>query len=213
MKRAPLTLGLVTALATPAAAQWLGEPVWNSPTGGGFVVSADYARPNENYGHGTAWGARLSFGVRTTTFTFGAASWTPEGGFSLTSFGGNAAFRLSGGKLLPTPSPGLWTNLQLGVAGTEATGALESPLVTTVTGAVGIGVQLPAPSFSVEPYVSPGIRYRSSVSGGGSSTEFGYAIGANVGFGSFGVHLAYDNEQVKGGGTVGVFGVGAHLAP
>ena len=31
--------------------------------------------------------------------------------------------------------------------------------------------------------------------------------------GLFGVHLAYDNEQLKGGGNVAVFGVGAHVAP
>src|SRR5438876_1023962 len=74
------------------------------------------------------------------------------------------------------------------------------------------GGWLRAQDVSVEPYFSPGIRYR-SVSGGGNSTEFGYAIGANVGFGLFGVHLAYDNEQLKGGGNVAVFGVGAHVAP
>jgi len=31
MKRAALTLGLTALLATPAAAQWWGEPVWKQP--------------------------------------------------------------------------------------------------------------------------------------------------------------------------------------
>jgi hypothetical protein len=208
MTRAMLLLGLVAGLAAPAAAQLLGEPLWNSPTGGGFAISADYAKPNSNYGGGTTWGARLSFGLGTTTFTLGAASW--EG---LTSIGANAGFRLSGGSLLPTASPGIWSNLQLGVGHTEETDVLVSPSATVVTGAVGVGVRLPAPAFTVEPYFSPGIRHRSSVPGGGSSTQFGYATGANVEFGSWGVHLAYDNEQTKGGGNIGVFGLGAHLTP
>jgi hypothetical protein len=36
-------------------------------------------------------------------------------------------------------------------------------------------------------------------------------FGANLSFGLVGVHLAYDNERLKGGGNRGVFGVGAHL--
>jgi hypothetical protein len=214
MKNAVLTLGLVTGLATPAPAQWLGVPVWNSPEGGGLTVSADYAKPNTDYGGGSTWGVRLSWGRGPITFTAGAANWQPRpAGESLTSIGGNAAFRLIGGTPLPTASPGIRANLQLGLAHTEVANLVVSPVSgTAVTGAVGFGARLRAPNFSVEPYFSPGIRYR-SVSGGENSTEFGYAIGANVGFGIFGVHLAYDNEKVKGGGNVGVFGVGAHVAP
>ena len=214
MRRAVLTLSVAAGLAAPAAAQWLGEPVWNSPTGGGFAVSADYAKPNSNYGSGTAWGARLSWGFGTTTFTLGAANWQPGGpGESFTSVGGGVAFRLIGGTLLPTAAPGLRANLQVGVAHTDVANLIFSPASeTVVTSAVGVGGRLPGPGFSVEPYVSPGIRYR-GYSDGTSSTEFGYAIGANVSFRSWGVHAAYDSENVKGGGNVGVFGVGAHVVP
>jgi hypothetical protein len=211
MNRALLTLGLAAGLAPPAAAQWLGEPAWNSPTGGGLAIDADYARPNSNYGSGSTWGARVSAGIGTMTVTVGAANWTPEGGASVTSYGFNAAFRLVGETLLPTPSSGIWANLQLGVAHTGDVEPLVATSATAVTGAVGLGVQLSAPGVTVEPYFSPGIRYRSS--GGASNTEFGYAIGADVGFGLFGVHLAYDNENVNGGGNVSVFGVGAHVTP
>jgi len=208
MNRAVLTLSLAAVLSTPAAAQWLGQPVWNSITGGGLAISADYAKPDDSYGGGTAWGARLSVGLATATFTIGAASW--EG---LTSVGGNVAIRLIGGALLPIPSRGIRANLQVGAVQTELANVVVSPSVTALTAAVGIGARLPAPGFSVEPYVSPGIRYHSEVSAGGSSTEFGYAIGANVGFGSWGVHLAFDNERLKSGGRVGVFGIGAHVTP
>ena len=214
MTRSVLTLGLAVWLAAPAAAQWLGVPVWNSPEGGGLTISADYAKPNSDYGSGSTWGVRVSWGHSTMTFTAGAASWKPGGSTeSLTSIGGNVAFRLIGGTPLPLASTGIRANLQLGLAHTEVANLVVSPTSgTAVTGAVGFGVRIRAPDFSVEPYFSPGIRYR-SVSGGGNSTEFGYAIGANVGFGLFGVHLAYDNEQNKGGGNVAVFGLGAQVAP
>ena len=214
MTRGVLTLSLGAGLVTRAAAQWLGVPVWNSPEGGGLTVSADYAKPNSDYGSGSTWGVRLSWGRGIASFTAGAASWQPGGGGeSLTSIGGNATFRIIGGTLPPIASNGIRANVQLGLAHTEVANLVVSSVSgTAVTGALGFGVRLRAQYFSAEPYFSPGIRYR-SVSGGGNSTAFGYAIGANVGFGLFGVHLAYDNEQLKGGGNVGVFGVGAHVAP
>jgi hypothetical protein len=208
MNRAVPTLGLLVSLAAPGAAQWLGEPVWNSPQGGGLSIGGDYAKPNSNYGKGNTWGVRASLGLGATTLTAGVVSWAPEGHGSLTSVGGNAAFRLSGDSLPP-----IAVILQVGAAHTdEANSLISFRSETVLTGALGFSVPLRAPRFSVEPYVSPGVRHR-SVSGGRSSTDFGYAIGANVGFGSFGVHVAYDNEKVKGGGNVGVLGVGAHVQP
>src|SRR3989449_4718475 len=77
--RAMLTLGLAAVVATPAAAQWLGEPVWNSPKGGtGVTISGDYARPNTDYGSGNTWGGRASLGIGTLTFTAGVARWKPD---------------------------------------------------------------------------------------------------------------------------------------
>ena len=214
MRHAVLTLGLAAGLAAPATAQWVGVPVWNSPEGGGLVVSADYAKPNTAFGGGSTWGVRFSWGRGTLTFTAGATSWQPgAAGESLTSIGGNAALRLNGGAPLVSASPGFRANLQLGFAHSEVANVVVSPISgTSVTGAVGFGARLAAPNITVEPYFSPGLRYR-GVAGGANSTEFGYAIGANVGFGRFGVHLAYDNEQLQGGGNVGVIGVGAHVAP
>src|SRR3989449_1972072 len=78
MKRAALTLGL-TLLATPAAAQWLGEPMWNDPTAGtGFTIYGDYSRPNSNAGGGTAFGGRVALGAGIFTLTGGVASWDPD---------------------------------------------------------------------------------------------------------------------------------------
>ena len=204
MKRMVVIAGLLAFLATPAAAQWLGEPVWNSPKGGtGVTISGDYAGPNSDYGKGNTWGGRASLGIGTVTLTAGVASWKPDAATeSFTSIGGNAAFRLIGGSLLPFS-----VNLQVGAARTDS--ANSTPALTTVTGAAGVSVPLPTPGISIEPYFSPGIRYHSS--GGNNTTQFGYVFGANLSFGLVGVHLAYDNERRQGGGNRGVFGVGAHL--
>ena len=205
MKHAAIWLGLTVLLAAPAAAQWLGEPVWNSPKGGtGLTISGDYARPDSGYGKGNAWGGRASLGLSTITLTAGVASWKPEGATqSLTSVGGNVAFRLIGGSLLPVA-----INMQLGGASTSSSGV--SAKATTLIGAAGISVPLPTPGFSIEPYFSPGVRYRNS-GGGTNTTNFGYAFGANLGFGLLGVHLAYDHEHNKSNNASGsVFGVGLH---
>src|SRR5712691_9630407 len=102
LMRAALTVALSAFLATPAAAQWLGEPVWNSPKGGtGVTISGDYAHPNSDYGKGNAWGGRASLGLSPLTFTAGVASWKQPGATqSLTSVGGNVVFLLIGGSLL-----------------------------------------------------------------------------------------------------------------
>jgi len=203
--RAGLTLGVMVLLATPAAAQWLGEPVWNSPKGGtGLTISGDYARPNADYGKGNAWGGRAALGLGTLTVTAGATTWKPDGAAeSFTSIGGNADFRLIGGSLLPFA-----VNLQAGAARSDSANAV--PATTRVTGAVGFSVPLPTPGISIEPYFSPGIRYQ-KVGSLSSSTKFGYVFGANMSFGLVGAHIAYDNERKDGGGSRGVFGVGLHL--
>jgi hypothetical protein len=207
MKRAVLTLGFVAVVTTQAAAQWLGEPVWNSPRGGsGVTISGDYAAPNFNYGKGHTWGSRVALGLGTVSVELGVASWKPEGAQSFTSVGGNAAFRLIGGSLLPVA-----VNLQIGAARTDSANLF--PARTRVIGAVGFSIPLPTPGLSIEPYFSPGLRH-TSVSGptGASQTNFGYAIGANIDLGTLGLHLAYDNEKQKNGyPSVGVFGIGAHV--
>src|SRR2546428_616013 len=92
--RAGLTLGVMVLLATPAAAQWLGQPVWNSPKGGtGLPISGGYALPNAEFGKGNAWGGRAALGLGTLTVTAGATTWKPDAAAeSFTSIGGNADF-------------------------------------------------------------------------------------------------------------------------
>src|SRR2546430_4892693 len=79
MKRAAICLALAAFVTAPAAAQWLGMPVWNSPKGGtGITINGDWGRPDSTSGKGNAFGGRASLGLGTLTLTAGVASYKPE---------------------------------------------------------------------------------------------------------------------------------------
>lgn len=211
--RAVVLLGMTVLMVTPAAAQWLGMPAWNSPKlGTGVTFYGDYGAPNDSAGKGNAFGGRASLGIGTITLTAGVASWKPGGqNARATSYGGTAAFRLIGGSLIPVS-----VNLQLGAAHSAAvtSGTQTFPGQTNVMGAVGLSVPLPTPGISIEPFFSPGIRYHkfSNVPTGvkDHQTNFGWVIGGNLSFGLIGIHVAYDSEKFDNG-THGVLGVGADV--
>src|SRR5256885_9935415 len=201
MKRSALVVIVSAVLvAAPAAAQWTGMPVWNDPKGGtGITISGEYGRPNSAYGKGNAWGGRAALGVGTVTLTAGVATYKPEGSSdATTTVGGQAAFRVIGGSLLPFA-----VNLQAGAGTSTKITSSNYPKRTSVTGAVGMSVLLPTPGVSIEPYFSPGIRYiktEDAITGvAASQTKFGYALGANLTFGMLGVHLAYDYQKLDVG--------------
>ena len=76
MKRAVLTLGLAAVVvATPAAAQWLGEPMWIPKSGTGITIYGDYGRPNTNAGKGNAFGGRVALGLSTVTLSVPPMCW------------------------------------------------------------------------------------------------------------------------------------------
>jgi hypothetical protein len=208
MKRILTTAGLALLCAAPAAAQFSGMPVWNSPKGGtGVTISGDFGLPGAGAGKGTAFGARASVGLANVTLTGGMARWTPDGlSESLTSFGGSGAFRVIGGSLLPVA-----INLIAGVARSNAIGIgpLSIPATTSVVAGGGVSAKVPTPGVSFEPYVS--LTNRWAVASGSTASNFGVTFGANLGFGLFGVHLAYDTVSGSGA-SQGVFGLGAHVA-
>ena len=206
MKRAVMILALAASTATPAAAQWFGMPAWNSPKGGtGITISGDYGKPNADFGKGNAFGARASLGLANLTVTAGLSSWKPEGATSsLTSVGGQAAFRVIGGSLIPVS-----INLQLGAGRTSCSGCNS---LTNITAGGGVSASIPSPGISIEPYLSISNRWHKVATVSGTESNIGWVIGANVGFGMFGVHLAYDSEKFDDGTTGGIIGIGAHVA-
>ena len=103
MKRSVMILALAAVAAVPASAQWAGMPVWNSPKGGtGITINGDYGHPNADGGKGSAFGARASIGLANLTLTAGVVRWKPETfNDAATGVGGQAAFRVIGGSLIP----------------------------------------------------------------------------------------------------------------
>ena len=210
MKRAVMILALAASAATPAAAQWAGMPVWNSPKGGtGITVYGDYGHPNADGGKGSAFGARASLGLANLTVTAGVVRWKPEGFDAATGVGGQAAFRVIGGSLIP-----ISINLQLGAGtfGKLTSGATTVPKATEITAGGGVAASVPTPGISIEPYLSVTNRWHKLSGISGTPSNIGWTIGANLGFGMFGIHVAYDSEKLDSGGTSGIIGIGAHVA-
>lgn len=206
MKRLILVSALVAGAAAPAAAQFLGMPVWNSPKGGtGITISGDYGKPNADLGKGNAFGARGTVGLGSLSLTAGFSTWKPSGATSsLKSIGGDAAFRVIGGSLLPI-------NLNLLVGGARTTVSGGTGNLTTLVAGAGVSVSLPTPGIQVEPYLSVANRWHKPT-GGSTDSNIGWTIGANLGFGMMGAHVAYDSESLGGGATGGILGLGLHLS-
>jgi len=98
-----------------------------------------------------------------------------------------------------------------GTASEYATGGVSVPKTTNLFVGAGVSVNVPTAGMTIEPYLSVSNRWHTP-SGGSSESNIGWVLGANVGFGMFGVHVAYDSEKLNSGATAGVFGIGAHFA-
>ncbi|HZE93701.1 MAG TPA: hypothetical protein VEZ49_03260 [Gemmatimonadales bacterium] len=208
MKRLAAIIGLIACVAVPAAAQWEGMPAWNNPKGGtGITVNGDLGLPNTDAGKGTAFGARATVGLANLSFTAGVASWKPKGApASTTSVGGVAQFRAIGGSLIP-----IALNIQLGAGTAGAISGTTIPKTTNILAGAGLSVNVPTPGLNIEPYVSISNRWHKP-SGGSSESNIGWVIGANIGLGMLGLHVAYDSEKLNSGATAGVLGIGVHVA-
>jgi opacity protein-like surface antigen len=209
MKRIAVLMTMIACAASPAVAQWQGMPAWNNPKGGtGVTINGDIGVPNSDAGKGTAFGGRATLGLANISLTAGIASWKPNGfNSSTTSLGGVAQFRVIGGSLIPVA-----LNIQLGAGTSSAiSGTASLPKMTNILAGAGLSVNVPTPGLSIEPYLSVSNRWHKP-SGLSTVSNIGWVLGANVGFGMLGVHLAYDSEKLNGGGTAGVLGIGVHVA-
>ena len=197
MKRIATIAALIAFGATPAVAQWAGMPVWNNPKGGtGVTIDGDLGLPNSNGGKGTAFGARATLGIANISLTAGLSSWKPNGyTSSTTSVGGTAQFKVIGGSLIPVAM-----NIQLGAGTASAVGT--QPKATMLVAAAGVSVNVPTPGLSIEPYLSVGNRWNKA-SGFNTESNVGWVVGANLGFGMLGLHVAYDSQKI-GGVTRGI---------
>ncbi len=209
MKRIAVLVTMIAGAATPAVAQWAGMPAWNNPKGGtGVTIDGDLGFPNTDAGKGTAFGARATLGLANISLTAGVASWKPKGASeSTTSVGGVAGFRAIGGSLIPVS-----LNIQLGASmASSISGTVPVPKFTNILAGAGLSVNVPTPGLSIEPYLSISNRWHKP-SGGSTESNIGWVIGANLGLGMLGLHVAYDSEKLDSGATAGVIGIGVHVA-
>lgn len=207
MKRMFTVMAAAAFAVSPLAAQSIGMPNWSNPKGGtGVTISGDLAMPNADLGKGTAFGARATLGLANISLTAGVASWKPKGQpDSFTSFGGQAAFRVIGGSLIP-----LALSLQANVA---RAGAANGDSARTRLGlGAAVSVNVPTPGLSIEPYLAVNNRWYKLSGVSGTESNIGWTLGANVGLGMLGLHLAYDSENFGGGTTGGIIGIGAHFS-
>ena len=207
MKRTLTVLAAAAFAVSPLVAQSLGMPNWSSPKGGtGITISGDLAKPNEDLGKGTAYGARGSFGFGAITLTAALASWKPSGASdAYPSIGGQAAFRVIGGSLMPLA-------LSLQLDGSRVGAANGDSALTRVGLGGAVSVNVPTPGLSIEPYLAVNNRWYKFSGSTGTESNIAWTLGANVGFGMMGLHLAYDSESFGGGTTGGIWGLGVHFA-
>ncbi len=212
MKRVVVLIGMLAfaaaGMAPSAWGQLAGMPVWNSPKAGtGLSLAADLGFPDSTGGKGATYAGRVELGVQTLTFGVTAGVRNPKGSApNVTEYGGTASVRVVGGSLIPVA-----VNVQGGMSGFKVSGVAS----TRFTAAVGLSIDVPAPSVSIEPWVAPGVRVNHTGASGAipssTNTNFGVAGGFNLGFGMYGLHAALDYEKIKGGGHTTTFGLGAHL--
>lgn len=207
MKRILTIVAAAMCAVSPLAAQSLGMPNWSNPKGGtGVTISGDVAMPNADMGKGTAFGARGSVGIGTLTLTAGIASWKPKGlSESFTSIGGQGSFRVIGGSLIP-----LALAIQANVARIGEANGAGSQTRLGLGGAISVNV--PTPGLSIEPYLAVNNRWYKESGISGTESNIGWTLGANIGLGMMGLHLAYDSENFGGGTTAGIIGIGAHVS-
>ena len=207
MKRILTVLAAAAFAVSPLAAQSLGMPNWSNPKGGsGITISGDFAKPNSDLGEGTSWGARGGFGFGTITLTAALASWKPSGASdSYPSIGGQGAFRVIGGSLMPVA-------LSLQLDGARVGAANGDSALTRVGLGGAVSVSIPTPGLSIEPWLAVNNRWYKYSGSTSTESNVAWTLGANIGFGMMGVHLAYDSENLGSGSTGGIFGIGAHFA-
>jgi len=196
--------------ATAARAQLAGIPVYFNPRGGtGIGVSADLGFPNDNGGGGTAYGVTGSFGTGPVTLSGMVGSWKPNGFNSgQTSFGGDIAYRLFGGGLLPVA-----VGVQAGYGTIKLSGVTSSAIP------VGVGLAVNVPGFPLKPWIAPRIEFMRLSGGGASVNASAFRVSAGVNFNlllGLGVHAGVDWGKLPDKidpttPNTFIWGVGAHF--
>lgn len=187
---------LLSAMARTAAAQLPGIPVGPVETGTGISVAADYAKPSNDLGGGSAYGLTGGLGISNFGISASVGAWKPSGFSAQTSFGGRLGMKLFGGGLNP-----LTIGVQVGGSSVKISGPLTSVTQTRIL--PGAFVRVSPPLFPLKPY---GVAYYQT-GNNGIAKEARFTVGANFNLLlGLGVHGAYD-----WGNSGATWGVGAHF--
>ncbi len=175
-----LALGLV---ASPAAAQLLNDPVYINPNmGTGLSIAGDIGYGvNNASGKNTSFNGRVTLGLPMFQVTVGGGMYHQKAvgtnpSVNTANFMGQAAVKVLGS----TPMMPVNVTLFAGAGYASKSGVKTA----TVPAGVAIGLKLPSPGVSVEPWIAPRINYEHISFGGtipsASETKFGISGGVNV---------------------------------
>jgi opacity protein-like surface antigen len=194
--------------ASPATAQVLGIPVYNSGIARGIGLYGDVGFPNAAAGKGTAFGftGRAGFGPLGVTAI--VSTFNPDGpAGSVTSVGATGNFRVFGGPLVP-----LSVTLQGGVGYEDREDPSDEVSVLHFPVGVGFALTIPNPVLAIKPWLAPRVDVTRTKTGGVSETDTKFALSGGLEFNllsGLGLHAAYD-YRTGGSRHPGVFGIGAH---
>jgi hypothetical protein len=198
---AVLGIGLVTNVAS---AQLEGLPAYNyAPAQAGVTVSGMFGRGlNDASGKANSAGGMLTYGA-DMFWVGGGASYFDFSEAKIVSFGGNVGVNLPLGPELP---------VKVAVVAGAGYWSKEGVNALTVPAGVTLAINVPSPTLSVTPWISPGIRYlRTSVNDiSASTTKFGGSGGLTVTLPmGFGFDVAIDYTNISGSSPL-VVGGGLH---
>jgi hypothetical protein len=204
MVRFSLAVLALAFAADVASAQLEGLPAYNyAPAGAGVTVSGMFGRGlNDASGKANSAGGMITYGA-DMFWVGGGASYFDFSEAKIVSFGGNAGVNLPLGPELPVKvavvaGAGYWSK-----SGVNS---------LTVPAGVTLAINVPSPTLTVTPWISPQIRYLRVSAGGvsGSTTKFGGSGGLSVTLPmGFGFDVAIDYTNISGASPL-VVGGGLH---
>lgn len=190
-------IALVATVRT-AAAQLPGIPYGPVETGLGISVAADYGKPDNASGGGTAYGLTGGIGFSRFGLSASVGAINPAGNAlgSTTSFGGRFGMKLIGGGLNP-----ISLGLQIGGSSTSDIGTGGNNRTTIQPGA---WVKVSPPLLPLKPWGQVYYLAGSNL----PKKEVRFTVGANFNLLlGLGIHGAYDWGQDTGK----FWGIGAHF--
>lgn len=212
MKRVTAVFFVVSVMfamsVTPASAQIFNQPVYHNPGHGtGVTLAADIGIganddakklvPGETP---VGYGGHITLGLPVVTITAGLSVVDPKGPRDTeVAVGGNLALTLFKAPMTP-----IVVDLQagLGYVKFDAAGGFPELKVIDVPIGVGLGINVPNPSVSFEPWIAPRIHVRNVrttgltfLSTGSDETKVGFGVSGGFNLGlpmGLGFHAAVD---------------------